>query len=619
MCTPEASHPRRDPAEAWPDPLEQRLAALKEVVTRLEARVATLESRGAERVEQPAVVGSPVATRQAIGVALTSTNLPTEELPTPIRLMGLIGRTCLILGGATFIRALVDAGTIHRGWGVALGLVYAITWALLADRSRNHLDSAFHALASILIAYPLIVESTARFGILPPSMAAFLLLAVTSIHAAIAWRKDLRLIIWTATLASLGSGLAMMSACRSIEPFLVVFLILGAVVLWGTEGHHWGHRRGHRWQGLRWPTALAANLGVLILTSLAAWPGGIPEAYRSISPIRAMVFALALTSIYLGNFALEMRQPRRVVTLFEVVQTILVLLVGVGGAFRVASVFGLGVGLLGAGIALAGFGCYATAIPFAEEREEGRANFRFFTSLALTLLVLGGLMALPLPIFATLSGTLGWIAMGVGLRRRRTLLMVHSAVYLLASALTSGLATWSLRAFLAPAGPGAPLSLAAFASLSSLALSLIGFLLRRPEGPLLARVRPLILLMGAGVAAGVGALVIQVSVTAFPSGGSDASGLAVIRTAVLSVLILALAWCGRRLPKLDLKWLVYPVMIVTALKFLFEDLAVGRPLTLFLGFMCYGATLMLAPRLLKAPVPSDRDKDANSLKPEVDP
>jgi hypothetical protein len=607
MCTPEALHRKPDSDEGAPEALECRLAALSEVVMRLEGRVAKLERTAPKPVAAlPIIEVNP--SREATVVAESSQ--PTADLPNPVHLMGLIGRTCLILGGATFIRALVDAGTIYRGWGVALGLAYAITWALLAARAKHPLDSAFHALASVLIAYPLIVESTARFNILAPGLSAVLLLFITCLHGFVAWRRDLKLIIWAATLASIGSGLAMMSACRSIEPFLSVFLVLGACALWGTYGR--------RWHGLRWPTALAADLGVLILTSLAAWPGGIPETYRGISPARTILFALALALIYIGSFAVRMLQHRRVVNAFEVVQTVLVLLVGFGGACRVASASGSDMGLLGAGITVAAIGCYGTAIPFSEDREEIRANFQFFTFLAQVFLLLDGLIALPMPIFGALSGVLGFVAMLFGLRRQRAVLMVQSTLYLLASGLASGLATWSLRAFLAPVAPASPLSLAAILSLGCLAISLMGFLLYRPEGSLLAKIRPLMLCLGAGLAGGLGALLIRIGVGVLAGGGSDPSVLAVVRTGVLSTLILALAWCGRRIPVLELKWLVYPVMIITALKFLFEDLAVGRPLTLFLGFMCYGATLMLAPRLLKAPVSPDRDKDANSPKPEVD-
>ncbi|HJV49686.1 MAG TPA: hypothetical protein VJ549_10465 [Geothrix sp.] len=597
MSTAEAYPPRRDAAEALPQGLEARLAALAETVAKLDARVAALEGSAPER---PAAPRRPVSEAEA----------PTAALPGAVRLMGLIGRTCLILGGATFIRALVDAGTIHRGWGVALGLAYAVTWALLAARARHPLDSAFHAFASVLIAYPLIVESTARFGILEPILAALLLFIVTSIHGIVAWRRDLRPIIWTATLASIVSGFAMMSARRSVEPFLAVSLILGAATLWATYGR--------RWQSLRWSTALAADLGVVILTSLAAWPGGIPEAYRGITPGRTVLFALALVLIYIGSFAVRMLQRRRVVNAFEVAQSILVLLVGFGGALRVCAASGSGAGLLGAGASLAGLGCYAAAVPFGDDQEETHANFIFFLFFGLVFLLLGGLVLLPPPLFGALSSALGLIAMVLALRWKRVVLVLQSALYLLAGTSVSGLAGWSFRAFLAPAGPDASLPWAAALSLVLLALAFAGCLWRRAPGLLTPRLQPLVLCLGALVAAGLGASAIWICSRTFAPGPVNPSLLAAVRTGVLSALIIALAWFGRRVPDLELKWLVYPVMIITALKFLFEDLAVGRPLTLFLGFMCYGATLMLAPRLLKNPALPDGGGDTNVHKPEVD-
>ena len=588
---------RRAQAEA-PGSVDLRLASLLEVVTRLEARVATLEGA--------------VSTRPtSVGTMPPEVALAPDALPNTTRLMGLIGRVCLILGGATFIRALVDAGTIHRGWGVALGLVYAITWILLADRAKAPLEAAFQALASILIAYPLLVESTARFGILPPALAAALLLMVTCLHGAVAWRRDLQPILWIATLASLGSGLALMAARRTIEPFLAVFLILGLGSLWLTYGR--------RWHGLRWPTALAADLGVLILTALAAWPGGPPEAYHGLAPARAMGFALALAVLYLGSFALRMLQRRRVVNGFEVVQTALVLLLGFGGALRVALATGAGAGALGAGASLAGLGCYAAAVPFAEDLEEARANFNFFTFLAFILLLLGGSILLPLAIFAPLCGFLGLGAMLAGLRLRRTVLILQSGLYLAAAATGSGLATWSFRAFLHPAGPVAPLTLPGLLALAFLALTLAWCLLSRPSEALTAKVRPMLLLLTVAIATGFGALAIRFGWVALSPAATDIGLLAAVRTGVLALLTLALARSGRWLPALHLRWLVYPLLIITALKFLFEDLAVGRPLTLFLGFMCFGATLMLAPRLLKAPAPPDGDGAPNASKPEVEP
>jgi len=502
----------------------------------------------------------------------------------------------------------VDAHTLPPGWGVALGLAYATTWTLLALRATQPLDSAFHALASILIAYPLIVESTVRFGILAPGLAALLLLLVACLQVAVAWRRDLGAILWITSLAALGSGLAMMAMVRSIEPFLTVFLILGVATYWLTEGR--------RWQGLRWPTALVADLGVLILTSLAAWPGGIPETYRSITPGRTIAFALALALLYLTSFALRLLRQRHAVNGFEIAQTGLILLVGFGGALRVAVATGSGMALLGVGCSLAGLGCYAAAIPFAEDLEETRANFRFFTFLALVYLLLGGPVLLPLEVFATLASVLGLVAMLAGLRWERTLFILQSTLYLLAAGLASGLAAWTAKAYLSPAGPAAALAPMGFLSLVGLAGALASFLLRRPSQAITSRVRPLVLVLGAATVAGGGALMIQAGSRFFPV---DPGALAAIRTGVMSVLAILLAVGGGKLPILELRWLVYPLLTVTALKFLFEDVAVGRPLTLFLGFMCYGAALILAPRLLKAAGPATRSNNDDPPLPEVHP
>jgi hypothetical protein len=128
-----------NPGEPLPASLEARFASLEGAVAKLATRVAVLE-------------GSPQKLSVALEAAPPSAPAPMAELPSAVQTLGLIGRVCLILGGATLIRALVEAGTLRRGWGVALGLVYAVSWALLADRAKRSMDASFHALASILIA-----------------------------------------------------------------------------------------------------------------------------------------------------------------------------------------------------------------------------------------------------------------------------------------------------------------------------------------------------------------------------------------------------------------------------------------------------------------------------------
>jgi hypothetical protein len=156
-------------------------------------------------------------------------------------------------------------------------------------------------------------------------------------------------------------------------------------------------------------------------------------------------------------------------------------------------------------------------------------------------------------------------------------------------------------------GPTASAAPAGLASLLALFATLAYFLLRRPPDPVTIPMRPAILVLGALAAAGLGAVAIWAC-----CGGRtpDPGGLALARTLVLSALAIALAWLGRRVPVLELRWMVYPLLAVTTLKFLFEDMAVGRPLTLFLAFMGFGTTLILAPRLLRNPAAQDVDEDS---------
>ena len=155
-----------------------------------------------------------------------------------------------------------------------------------------------------------------------------------------------------------------------------------------------------------------------------------------------------------------------------------------------------------------------------------------------------------------------------------------------------------------PAGPAAPATPGGLASLGALFATLAYFLARRPPDPVAVLMRPAILVLGALAASGLGALAIWACCRGRTP---DPGGLALARTLVLSALAIGLAWLGRRVPVLELRWMVYPLLAVTTLKFLFEDMAMGRPLSLFLVFMGFGTTLISAPRLLRKPGAREAD------------
>ena len=82
-----------------------------------------------------------------------------------------------------------------------------------------------------------------------------------------------------------------------------------------------------------------------------------------------------------------------------------------------------------------------------------------------------------------------------------------------------------------------------------------------------------------------------------PSGVVDPGVLATIRTSVLSVSALAVAWIGRSHRFTEWTWLVYPLLVAIGVKMLAEDFSASRPATLFVAMALYGTALIVAPRL----------------------
>jgi hypothetical protein len=227
---------------------------------------------------------------------------PEETAPTTVNVLGLAGRAFLILGGAFLIRALTEGGTLPKGLGVLLGILYAAAWATTAYRSEGVVASLYAVLSALLI-FPLLFESTTRFEVLTPLTSTLWLGAATAGLLCITWLRDLRTATWATLLLSLGTTLALMARTGSPIPYTTLFLALGAGVLWLTYGR--------KWHGLRWLAAMVANFAVLILTSIAATPGGPPEAYRDLSLGGSMALALGLVVVYVGSIAARTIQKSR--------------------------------------------------------------------------------------------------------------------------------------------------------------------------------------------------------------------------------------------------------------------------------------------------------------------
>ncbi|HEY0594030.1 MAG TPA: hypothetical protein VGF40_19825 [Thermoanaerobaculia bacterium] len=551
---------------------EASVTELEKAVARLEARVSALER--AERVSFAASVDvpPPVAAESAV----------TDDRESQI---ALIGRTVVVLGGAYLLRAITDMSVVPRPAGVALGLAYAIAWFVFADRSARagaSLGAAMHALGGVLIAYPLLFEATHRFKVLSPEVGVLLLAIVTGAGITIAWRRSLRPMAWLVTIGAVLGGLLMLAETEAVFLHGIFFIALGVATVWASYVLDWF--------ALRWMPAFVVDLVVAIVT-LLAWQnkGGVDRD-------GVIALQLILVVAYVGTFALRTIVRGREVLPFEIAQTTAALVIGVGGA-GLLSIGSPSVHfMLGVALAALGLAAYGVAFVFIDRRGGSVQNFFFYSSVALVLLFYGMTLVLPNGALTLALGGIGIVAALLADRFRKVTLSAHAATYLGGAALASGALASSVMAFAFPFDTRwVPMAWDEWAIAALIGWSVWAIGAGSEEFQERAA-SPRLILLSLFVLTAAGILLHAV----IESGAlASAPALAACRTGVLAIaaVLLALGAHHRRLA--ITRALVYPVLILGAVKLTIEDLRLGTPLTLFVAFALYGGALIVAPRLRK--------------------
>jgi hypothetical protein len=562
------------------DSLEKNLAMLVDSVARLERRLAALEAGAAPdriRSEQPppAALSTTSEESPGLGAAATAT-----------RLLSLVGRSLLVLAGAFLLRAVTDAGTVPTSVGIGLGFVYAAVWLAAvrtAARGGRRGSAIFHGVCSAVIGYPLIWEATTTFQVLSPELAVLAIAGVTGIGLAVAWGCGLRSVAWVFTVAAVGTTVALVTRTPMAAVSSGFFVLLGLVTLWIA--------RSRDWFLLPWLPALVADLFVIRTVAMAAAPvaGSV-----SVSVARLLVAALVVG--YVGTVGIQVLARRRPIDLFDVIQTVLVLAVGVAAVERLA----VGSVLAGAAVVLAGAACYAAAFTVVERQSESGRNFVYVSTLAVALLLIGSSYLGGELIVATVWAALGLLSAFLGSRLDRMTLRVHGAVFATAAAIHGGLLTFAVDALTGPVTgawrqPSASVHIVLAIVTASMAV--VASSRRRRDLrwwfrlPLVA----LVVISAAGLCAEVVRLIASPSL--FDIG--SAAGLAMVRTGIVSVGTLVLAALATRLQIPELRWVVYPILCALGIKILLQDLPAGRPISIAVAFVFFGAALILSPRLLR--------------------
>jgi hypothetical protein len=283
-----------------------------------------------------------------------------------------------------------------------------------------------------------------------------------------------------------------------------------------------------------------------------------------------------------------------------VVQSASVIAVGIGGAVYVAIRSGMGQAGFGVVSLLLGAASYAVGLSFLRREKVIRENFWFYSSVAVVFVAAGTALLFPEPL-----RSLAWtgLAFGLGLaapRRASRTLAGHAGVYALAAALASGLLGQSVKALLFGGEVAWRPGVAPLAALDALgAAAWLGGAL--PRERVAERILPGLvdLVLALGIA---GTVTAWLAPLVAGSGASASPGaLATLRTVALVVVAVACAGLGRTPRLAEAAWLAYPLLGLTGLKMLLEDLKHGRPATLVLAFAFFGTALILVPRLRARP------------------
>jgi hypothetical protein len=554
--------------------LESRVEEIARTVADLDQRLTHVEERRAVPLPAPAVAPAGAAAP-----------LPIEaDLPASL---ALFGRTVLALGGAYLLRAFTEAGALSPSTGILLGFGYALSFVLLAHRAaaaKESTSAAFHCGAAALIGYPLLWETTVRVRFLEPRASALAVFAFTLALFWVVWRWRLTSAAWVVHVAAIATAFALVGGTRAVLPFTAGLVGFALMSLW------LGYERGL--PALALVSAVAADLAVLLL-AFGAWiQRGVASTEGAASVL--MLFFLG----YVGSFFHRSMVEGRPASVFEMIQASVATLVGFGGAMTLADRPGAIALASLSGIGAASACCLGGLGRFRRLASPSPRNALFFV-----------LLALPMALFATspIPGrTYLWSAAAVGAyllgsRLHRIEVSLHGGAYLLAAAVAGGLLARFAYAFVAPASRAWP----AFSPASSvpLAAAIACCAVAVPEESSWKAWEFLPKVLRLGIAL-LGAAAVSLFVLAAPIAGQpgfqiDSGALAALRTALLSGAAIGLGALGGIKKWREAIVLLYPLLVLTGIKLVLEDFRLGRAETLFAALACYGAALILAPRLAR--------------------
>ena len=588
------------------DELERAISAirdLEEAISSLETRMTHVETA---LFEESARRSTPAAETRRSEPRPPVSASEAAEAPSPSLINSvLVGRSLIVFGGAYLLRALTESGAFPIMVGAAAGLLYAAIFLFLSYRQAPsyRASATFHGMMAVLIAMPLAVETAVGFGEMRVEVSFLIILAFCGVAGAIAIRNNLKALGWIVQVVTVGSLVALTLGSRAFVLGLFAFLLLaiGSLV----------EARRISTPALVFLPAFFSTILVLPIAHLAVNPEAPPGAISGLVAILAFVTVWILGIIVDSRGDAERPGPGLLILLF------FVMLVGVGAGLFVSHESRLSFlfAPIMSVVALA-TGIYGWRMTMREGDEDRR-------SLTFVIVTTFLLMAVTGSILSPAATAVVWLVLAVlsilPARSGHPMLYVSSTILVTGATFVSELFAWTLAALMRVPDPAALLP--SFSAILTIVVAAVVLFttprVRTKKKFFRSMADGITTTIIAGGLAGFAIHAIQLALPIIGVSTDEPGAVATVRTIVLSIAAILLAWLAR-FPKTSTAGaLVNPVLILTAVLIITVNVRVGRAATHFPAFIMYGLSLIIAPALKRRSIAIIRRKRESA--PESDP
>lgn len=547
-----------------PEVNEKEWARLAARLDALEARVDALEHPG-----EQAIAAAAAAPSEPMAVGALQEKQGSGFFP-------VLGQALLGIAGAYLLRAVAESAVLPRLSVAVVAMVFSVGWLFWARRvSSERFSSGIYAATSALIFAPMLWEVVLKFNLFSAPVAAMLLALYALFATALCWHCMDEPMRWISGLAVVLLAVGLAFGTHQPDVFFLVLCLLAAI----SEARALLNRSDI----LRWIHALAVDFTLWAMLFIYTVSTDHSE-YAPLSTAALLGLCVLPLCLYLGEMFAASVLGGKQVMIAEIAQLAIMYCLSAYALFHLGGGSGrLALGVLCVALAA---GSYLLALTrFAGETQ--RRNAMVYTGWGLVLLFAGALLLMEAPAASLLLAIAALFTVLAGLR-------ISSLLYLLSATVLSGLGALILAELFGDAPVVA--NWAVWVTVCA-AICIAVILFYRPgKGWLNTTLEVAASLLAIGTVAAV-LLFAFIALTPLHTLGPHHIDL--VRTLILCVLALVLAYISSYWKRRELLWIDYLLLLIAAGGVLFSESLHGHLAFSAAAIALVAVTFILLPRMMK--------------------